>query len=212
MFVADSIPRELQSIIEFLNENLVHADVLGVEVKQYVGEGRQTLVPRVIGWTVAAEEVKESASRGRKWDRESFEEAVRERLDEAGVARQVRLLDWAERRRLLVWWSHSTEPGWVGIDKDTPELHQQIFRCVNDGHIEVYFQHLANKGPFVVEDRRRELLERLNTIDGIDFTEASLARRPRVELLALSDGSFDELLGVFDWVVGVLREPRSAAG
>lgn len=78
--------------------------------------------------------------------------------------------------------------------------------------MEVYFQHLANKGPFVVEDRRRQLLDRLNAIDGIAITEASLAGRPRVELLALSEGSFVELLGVFDWVLDVLREPQPAAG
>jgi hypothetical protein len=61
LFVADVIPPELQRIVEFLNENLVRAEVLAVEVKQYVGEGRQTLVPRVIGRTAAADDLKEAA-------------------------------------------------------------------------------------------------------------------------------------------------------
>jgi hypothetical protein len=63
VFVADVIPRELQSIVEFLNENLLRADVLAVEVKQYVGQGRQTLVPRVIGQTAAASEAKQPSVR-----------------------------------------------------------------------------------------------------------------------------------------------------
>jgi hypothetical protein len=51
IFVADVIPAELQTIVEFLNERMVDMDVLAVEIKQYVGEGTQTLVPRVIGLT-----------------------------------------------------------------------------------------------------------------------------------------------------------------
>ena len=51
LFVADVIPPELRRIIEFLNEQMDPAEVLGVEIKQYVGEGMKTLVPRVIGQT-----------------------------------------------------------------------------------------------------------------------------------------------------------------
>jgi hypothetical protein len=54
VFVADQIPTELQTIVEFLNEEMEHTDVLGVEIKQYAGQGLQTLVPRVIGMTAAA--------------------------------------------------------------------------------------------------------------------------------------------------------------
>ncbi len=56
VFVADVIPTELQTIIEYLNERMVDTDVLAVEIKQYVGEGSQTLVPRVIGLTGRAKQ------------------------------------------------------------------------------------------------------------------------------------------------------------
>lgn len=63
LFIADSIPPELQRIIEFLNEHMPAIDVLGVEVRQYVGPGRRTLVPRVIGLTGAAQNAKVSRPR-----------------------------------------------------------------------------------------------------------------------------------------------------
>jgi len=44
ILVADEIPRETQRIIEFLNGQLDPAEVLGVEIRQYVGEGLKTLV------------------------------------------------------------------------------------------------------------------------------------------------------------------------
>ena len=51
VFVADEIPRELRSVIEFLNSQMDPAEVLGVEIKQYVGSGVKTIVPKVIGQT-----------------------------------------------------------------------------------------------------------------------------------------------------------------
>lgn len=55
VFVADTIPATLRRIIEFLNEQMDRTEVIGVEVQQYVGEGRTTIVPRVVGRTTAAQ-------------------------------------------------------------------------------------------------------------------------------------------------------------
>lgn len=65
VFVADVIPPELQRIIEFLDEHMAAIDVLGVEVRQYVGPGRRTLVPRIIGLTGAAQQAKAAGQRPR---------------------------------------------------------------------------------------------------------------------------------------------------
>lgn len=62
LFVADELPRELRRLIEFLNEQFTHIEVLGVELRQYVGQGIKALVPRVVGQTEAAREQKERSS------------------------------------------------------------------------------------------------------------------------------------------------------
>ncbi|MGC9514407.1 MAG: hypothetical protein ACP5EL_01980 [Methanocrinis sp.] len=46
VFVADGISPELGRIVEFLNGQMDPAEVLAVEMRQYVGEGLKTLVPR----------------------------------------------------------------------------------------------------------------------------------------------------------------------
>lgn len=52
VFVSDLIPPELRRVIEFLNERMSPTEVVGVEIKQYVGErDLRTLVPRVVGQT-----------------------------------------------------------------------------------------------------------------------------------------------------------------
>lgn len=55
VFVSDLIPSELRRVIEFLNERMSPTEVVGVEIKQYVGPGDlTTLVPRVVGQTEQA--------------------------------------------------------------------------------------------------------------------------------------------------------------
>ena len=49
IFIADEIPPELRRVVEFLNSQMDPAEVLAIEVKQFVGENLKTLVPRVAG-------------------------------------------------------------------------------------------------------------------------------------------------------------------
>jgi len=93
LFVADRIPKELQRIVEFLNEQMHPAEVLALELQHYRGEGVRTLVPRLLGATTAAQQKK-------GLDPRSLEEVL------AGAPPEVRRLD-----ELLMGWalSHGLE-------------------------------------------------------------------------------------------------------
>jgi hypothetical protein len=68
VFVADTIPKELRRLVEFLNEEMTNVEVLAVEVKRYAAndtETHQALVPRVIGATEAARAAKSGEGRRR---------------------------------------------------------------------------------------------------------------------------------------------------
>lgn len=64
VFVADVIPVELRRVIEFLNVQMSPADVMGIEIRQYVGEGLRTLVPAVVGQTAEAQQRKAVGASG----------------------------------------------------------------------------------------------------------------------------------------------------
>ena len=72
LFVADVIPQMLRRIVMFLNEQMARAEVLAVEVKQYVdkGEGRKILVPRVIG------QVERKRSSAKKISEDDFKASI----------------------------------------------------------------------------------------------------------------------------------------
>lgn len=61
VFVADVIPDELATVIEFLNTRMRDTEVYGVEVRRYgSGGGAECFVPRLIGATATAQAQKRS--------------------------------------------------------------------------------------------------------------------------------------------------------
>lgn len=93
LFVSESIPTELQTIIEYLNEQMANAEVLGVAIARYEGQGLSLLVPRVVGSSARLQRTKQAA-RGR-----SYEEYL---VDGGEVAVEVddRLRELAEEHGL----------------------------------------------------------------------------------------------------------------
>jgi hypothetical protein len=100
LFVADKLPRELRRVIEFLNEQMQNIEVLGIEVRQYVGETIRALVPRVVGQTESAREAKGSSLPRSKTTREEFVAACPEHAQDYFAE----LIDEAQRRGVIVSW------------------------------------------------------------------------------------------------------------
>src|SRR5690606_1395605 len=100
VFVADAIPDDLRPIVEFLNEQMNPAEVLAVEVKQYVAEnhGWRTLAPTVYGRTAAAAAKSAVA-------RPSLSE-LRDSADEDVRALWTLLEQWADEEGIIL--THTT--------------------------------------------------------------------------------------------------------
>jgi hypothetical protein len=113
LFVADALPPELVRIIEFLNEQMSPAEVLGVELRQYVGGNQTVYVPRIIGRTSAAV-VNKQGSGGQLWDEDSFLGAARDRRGPAEVALIERLLADVHKRGHKLGWGKGATPGVSG--------------------------------------------------------------------------------------------------
>jgi hypothetical protein len=201
VFVADEIPAELRRIIEFLNEQMDPTEVLGVEIKQYVGQGLKTLVPRVIGQTAEAQQKKSSGSREtRQWDEPSFfSELEADRgSGETEVAR--RILQWAKAKKLRIWWGKGKQSGSFFPMLDHKGQPYFLFALWSYGRVEIQFQHMG-KPPFGDRNKRLELMQRLNTIPGIALTEDVITRRPNIPLSALREKRcLSSFLEIFDWV------------
>lgn len=68
------------------------------------------------------------------------------------------------------------------------------------GAIEVVFQHLARRPPFDDPSLRRDLLDRLNKVDGVNLAPAKLSLRPSFPITVLAAPSnVSELASALSW-------------
>ncbi len=161
IFGADEILPELQRIVEFLNLQMNPAEVIAVEVRQFVGEQTRALVPRVLGQTIAVQQTKAPAAGSktkRKWDEQSFFELLGQRgqLEESRVAEE--LLAWATGSGLRVWWGEGPTMGSFFPMLDGATGTRWTFSVWTYGRIEIQFQYLPQEN----EPLRLELRRRLN--------------------------------------------------
>lgn len=207
VFVADKIPSELQRIVEFLNEQMDPAEVLALEVKQFIGQGLKTLVPKIIGLTAAVQEKKSSGSReAKQWDEESFFQDLESRrgIEEAKVARKI--LEWTKARQLRIWWGKGKKDGSLFPILDYRDKHYLLFAIWTYGRVQIQFQMIRKNLPFSDEQKSMELLRRFNEIPAVSLTSDTINRYPSIPLLLLGDGPMlNQFLGIFDWVIQEIK-------
>ncbi|MBP8106518.1 MAG: hypothetical protein KBG20_06630 [Caldilineaceae bacterium] len=203
LFVADQIPTQLRRIVEFLNEQMDRIEVLAIEVKQYQGGNAQTLVPRVMGQTIAAEHRKTTAIHpSRQWEESSFFEELAVKHGTAAVEVAHAILDWAKPRVTRIYWGRGSQSGSFVPIFHHKGVDHQLFAVWTYGTFEVYFQHFAKKAPFDAVEARRALLQRLTAIDGVVIPESAIASRPNVSLGTFQpESSQRSLLAAYDWVI-----------
>lgn len=120
VFVADEIPAELQGVVEFLNEQMTSTEVLALEVKQFreIDGDRFTLVPRLIGRTESARQVKDGGGRARRsWTRQEFSEALSQSQPAEYAERMESLINRLASEGARVFMGSGKEPSvnvWIG--------------------------------------------------------------------------------------------------
>lgn len=212
VFVSDEIPPELRRVVEFLNDQMDPAEVIAVQVRQFVGEGLRTLVPTVVGQSAQAQR-KKSTGTTRQWDEPSFLAALRESHGPTVVAAARRVLEWATARGLEIWWGKGATHGsffpWLragGFDHWTISVW-------TSGVVEVQFQHMLKAPPFSDAAKREDLRSRLTAIAGVVIARDRLEKRPTFPLSALeAPGAMGKFLEIMDWYIGELCAASGSAG
>ena len=176
VFVADEIPRELRRVVEFLNEQMT-AEVIAIEVKQYVGpDGLRTLVPRVIGQTAAAEARKGSREK-RQWDEATFLEELKVKRGAAEARVAGELIEWARAELPRFTWGTGMVTGSFSPGLDHAGQNYCPLALWTNGRAEIQFKYLSRRPPFDDVMLRREFLHRLNQIAGLSSRKTRSRKR-----------------------------------
>jgi len=206
IFIADEIPPELRRVVESLNSQMDPAEVLAIEVKRFVGEKLKTLVPRVLGQTETARQKKKvGGSESRQWDKATFFVDLIHRRGEQEAAVARRLLEWANKHGLRIWWGQGKKDGSFFPMYDNKFGKNFLFSVWTYGSVELQFQHMKTP-PFAEEGKREELAQRLSAI-GLSIPEEALKKRPTFGLsLLLEPGRLDRFLEAFDWMLSEIKK------
>lgn len=203
VFVADEIPAELRRVVEFLNQQMDPAEVLAVEVKQYIGrDNLRALVPRVIGQTVEAQQKKSAATRaGKQWDENTFLSDLETKRGAAETEVAKVILRWATEKRLRIWWGKGKQDGSFFPMLEHGGTWHWLISVWTYGRVEIQFQIMRSKPPFDAEPKRLDLLRRLNDIPNVSIPRDGITRRPSIPLSVFVDEShLNQFLATFDWM------------
>ncbi len=204
LFVADRIPMELRRIIEFLNEQMDPAEVLGIEMRQYQGESVQSLVPVVVGATAEAERRKAPGGKT-TWDQASLISFLRDRNRPEDIPVIQHVLRWAETRGLRLWWgSGSSEASFYpqfDIDATTPQYTAAFRSGTQNSYVQLQLPSM--KPPFDEPPKKLALLEKVESATGVAIE--SDAKYPGIRFSDMGNGQVDALLEVFDWIIEETR-------
>ncbi len=204
VLVADVIPAECRRVIEFLSTQMDPAEVLAVEIKQYVGADLKTLVPRVLG-----QKTKETPQ-SKQWNEESFFNALANKRpgQQAEIRAARELLRWAQRRCPTIWWGKGKQDGSFFPMFEHAGTWHWLFSVWTYARVSIQFGMMKSKPPFHDEEMRRELLRRLNAINGVTIPYDAISTYPSITLSTLAQGqAVPEFLETFDWVIDQITAP-----
>ena len=205
LIVADTMPSELQRIIEFLNEQMDPAEFLGIAIKQYKADGLRTLVPRVVGMTTAGEGRKSSGRRSTtgSWTLEDLYQHT-DREDPAAGRAVRRLVAHFEQRGISLISGTGRKPTFIFVAEEP--VRTQLFAVGSRNFVEVYFQWYLYRPPFDQLAYRQQLMDRLNAIDGIDLPADRIAKRPSFPLSVLdNEKAFGQFVGAYGWFLEEIK-------
>jgi hypothetical protein len=205
LIVVDEFNDELSRMIRYVNScGSPGFSLAALEMRKFQSGSMDMLVPRVFG-PVRTPKAKSGDGQKRQWDEESFFPELKARHGDEACRVAQGILAWVKENTSL-WWGQGKRSGSFIPFFPYNEKNNPLFAVWTYGVVEVYFYWLATKPPFDSEEKRRELLERLNQIPGVSLPPDSINRRPSFKLSALAvDGALEQFLAVYDWVMAEIR-------
>jgi hypothetical protein len=206
VFVADVIPHELRRIVEFLNQQMSPAEVLALEVKQYVGQNLQTLVPRIIGQTAAAQQRKGPSRANRSWDDTTFFESLTLNRSEAEERVARVLYEWALRLHLRIWWGKGKRFGTFYPMLDLHGSEYRTFSVMSDGRVFIQLHAMTDRPALPDHSYAREMVRQLVAIPGLEVPENAYSASYTFPLQLLTESQhLERFISVFDAYIGHIR-------
>ncbi|MCU0713274.1 MAG: hypothetical protein MUC43_14530 [Pirellula sp.] len=208
VFVADVIPSELRAIVEYLNRQMSPTEVLAVEVKQFVDDSSRlkTLVPTVIGQTVASQ-TKRSASSGvsQNIQLDEFIDAIESQGSPVRTAVAKTIIDWASSRGAeMVFKLGSRDIGFTPGFRIEDRIQYPI-ALKHDGLLVFRMRNYDSHPQFAQPEVLADMRSRLESLPGFNI-RGGMQGLPCVKVDQITkEEDLNKLLQLLDWFLEKLR-------
>lgn len=208
VFVADLIPVELRRVVEFLNAQMDPAEVLAVEVKQFVGSNMHTWVPRVIGQSEAARQKKKGTGpAGARWDESAFMASLTKHSGDQVRQRAQDLLNWITPQVSYVWFGRGSKVGGIVPTVRHAKTKYQLCRLTTEGRLVFRLDWLRGKPPFTEPNSVQEMLNRITSIPGVQIPDQQLIKRIPISLRSLNTPEgIEKIKDVLSWLISQVKQ------
>lgn len=210
LFVADDIPRELRRIIEFLNEQMDPAEVLGLELKHHSGSGIRVLVPAVVGRTETAASRKDPGHRAsRRWDQESILNEIERKVGAECRSLAADFLVSCENLVDRLEYGQGTQDGSCSAVIDIREggkaVKYPIVYLWTTPTIAINLTKLKSHSAFAVPETKQALEESIASLPGVRFTPTGQSAYMSLDKDS-ADVTFSAVQSFVSWLVAQIRK------
>jgi hypothetical protein len=204
MVLMDQVDDRLRDLISYVNTNS-NFQVYAVELEYYQHDSYEILMPHVYGAEVKTPD-SESKGPAPEWTEERFfTELTGTNPKAAEVAH--RLLAWLNEHADKVEWHGGTTMGSLVPQVYRNGILNSLSAVYTYGKVELYFQYLTGKAPFLEAEGREELRHRAETLLRKPVTDDMLTKRPNIPLIDFSSPEdFARLTDFFDWLIHRVKE------
>jgi hypothetical protein len=210
ILVSEDFSKEITTAVMWLNERMLN--IRCIRMKPYEFEGKLLVdihqiipLPEAEDYLIKVskkENVKRATSHWNQKELSEIWDSIESTCDEDQIKIAHDIFEWLQP---LVKEVFPTANGFAPLVGGR-DRNQFLFKVMTNGKLQIWFQFLSNKPPFSDEAMRKELLSRLNKIEGVDISEDKISGKPSFDLLVLkSKVEMDLFKGCFEWAIGEIK-------
>jgi hypothetical protein len=186
VFVADKIPKELRRIVEFLNEQMRPAEVIAIEVEQFVGaDGLRLLTPRIIGATERAASAKSVGASRPAIAADDWLATLDDAIGEEAARGARRVVGWLRDQGFITGVTATQDALFARLVRPDGKPTWPFFVRRSTGKVETSLQYLKENPAFASDEARAALLARLKALPRQSISTTKLTGWPAVSLADL---------------------------
>ena len=171
-------------------------------ILQVVNELPDVMYERLVDSETARQKKSSRGNTGKQWDEASFMRTMDER--KGSVPRQIaeELLQWVAPMVSSIWWGAGAKQGFFVPTIQKRGTTYRVLRMATDGWCVFRLDWLRRKAPFQDEHLRKEFVNRLNEIPGVQLGDEFVSKRIQITLNKLqSEEALDAFKSAVRWLI-----------